>query len=120
MISLGERTACDIKPILPVAPLDRLVEIRRFDAVRGTDLLHLYVGLVRDALTDKKFSPLRGRRRNAPRAKRGRRASGGVTVTASSPHERSDMRDKSRTRMSLHSSAGYGDSALNLPLTKCV
>ena len=30
MISPGERTTCDVEPILPVAPLDELVEIRGF------------------------------------------------------------------------------------------
>jgi hypothetical protein len=70
VISLGERTTCDVEPILPISPLDRLVEIPRRYAVKGTDLLNLLVGPVRDALTDKEFSP-RGRgRRKAPRAKR--------------------------------------------------
>src|SRR5436190_19529560 len=70
MISLSEWTACDVEPILPVPLTHGLIVIRRFDAVRGTDPLDLFVGLVRDALADKEFSPLRRRWRKAPRAKR--------------------------------------------------
>ena len=55
----------------PVAPLDRLVEIPRFYAVRGADLLNLFVGPERDALADKEFSPgWLGSRYPLPRAKR--------------------------------------------------
>src|SRR4051794_32870045 len=70
VISPGERTTCDVEPILPVAPLDGLIKIGWFNAVRGTDLLNLFVGLVRDALADEEFSPLRRGRRKAPRAQR--------------------------------------------------
>src|SRR6478609_5786863 len=70
VISPGERTTCDVEPILPVAPLDGLVEIPRFDAVRGTDLLNLSVGAVRDALADKELSPRRRGRRKTPRTER--------------------------------------------------
>src|SRR6478736_1976321 len=69
VISPSERTACDVEPILPVTPLDGLIEIPRFNAMKGTDLFNFFVGPVRDALADKKFSPLRRGRRNAPRAK---------------------------------------------------
>jgi hypothetical protein len=48
-ISPSARTACAFEPILPVAPLDGLVEIPRLYAVRGTDLLNLFFGPVRDA-----------------------------------------------------------------------
>ena len=50
--------------------MDGLIEIPRFNAVRGTDLLNLLIGPVRDTLADKKFSPRRRGRRKAPRAKR--------------------------------------------------
>ena len=63
MISPGERTTCDVEPILPVAPLDRLIKIPRFNAVRGTDLVDLLLGPVRHALADNKFSPLRSGRK---------------------------------------------------------
>ena len=74
MISPGERTACDVEPILPVTLLDWLIEIPRSYAVEGTDLLNLFFGPVRDAFADKKFPPLRRRWRKAPRAKRGLKA----------------------------------------------
>src|SRR6187549_3972905 len=70
VISLGKRPTCDVEPILPVTPLDGLVEIRRFNQVRGTDLLDFCVGPVRDALADKELSPRRRGWRKAPRAKR--------------------------------------------------
>src|SRR6478609_5153996 len=70
VISPSERTTCDVEPILPIAPLDWPVEIPRFDAVRGTDLLNLIIGPVRDAFADKELSPRRWGRRKAPRAKR--------------------------------------------------
>jgi hypothetical protein len=40
-VSPSERTTFDVEPVLPVAPLDRLIEISRFNAVRGADLLDL-------------------------------------------------------------------------------
>src|SRR6476620_10756005 len=70
VISLSERTTRGVEPILPVTPLDGLVEISRFYAVRGTNLLNILVGPVRDALAVKEFSPRRRGWRNAPRAER--------------------------------------------------
>ena len=70
VISSGAWTTSAFEPILPVAPLNGLVEITRFYAVRGTDLLVLFAGPVRDALADKELSPRRRGRRKGPRAKR--------------------------------------------------
>src|SRR3954452_2086297 len=70
VISPGERTTCDVEPILPVAPLDGHVEIRRFNQVRGTELLDFCVGPVRHALIDKELSPRRRGRRKTPRTER--------------------------------------------------